>query len=505
MSLSISLGVRCIFSFAALNRLLPGVAEMQLPHFASFMFLRMITKRMPIDHAKTKCSASRACCVNLYYHTRMTFRAFHKLIAGAGLAAAVLLGAIGLPPGEAASAAPSQGQSPATPSTPSGEDLLKQGLSIEMTGKLPETVSFYRLSCDDGDAAGCNKLGEMYMDGRGVDQDDSYAFQFFQKGCDGGNAISCNHVGFMYTIGGGVEHDVNRAVQIYQKGCDTGDAHACQDLGYLYLYGLGMTKDEKQAARLFTRAIQIYQKSCDAGNAGGCSNLGYAYYLGQGVPEDNSRAVQLFQKGCDGDVATGCFRLGTMYLSGLGLPQDETRAVQLFQKSCDMGNGAGCVSLAEMYTKGSGVPQDETRAAQLRKKACDLGDAEMCGNAKPSGESDGSPGQGISGAPPAALSGAIYQTRIKASGSVMAASILDQFRPVYPQEAKDAGIQGNVVLHAVIGTDGRIAQLEAISGDPLLVPPAIEAVKKWRYQITRVNGNPVEVDTIITVSFELGR
>ena len=136
----------------------------------------------------------------------MTFRTFLKLVAVAGFAAVVFFGVLCHPPGEVTNAAPLRGQNSATPSPRPGEDLLKQGLSIEMTGKLPEAVSFYRLSCDEGDAAGCNKLGEMYMDGRGVDQDDSYAFQFFQKGCDGGNAISCNHVGFMYTIGGGVEH-----------------------------------------------------------------------------------------------------------------------------------------------------------------------------------------------------------------------------------------------------------------------------------------------------------
>src|SRR5579863_7127003 len=118
------------------------------------MFQRMITKRMPIDHAKTKCTASRARRVNLYYHTPMKFRACHKLIAGLVLAAALLFGGMGHAPGEIANATPLQGQNPATPPARSGEDLLKQGLSIEATGKLPEAVSFYRLSCDDGDAAG---------------------------------------------------------------------------------------------------------------------------------------------------------------------------------------------------------------------------------------------------------------------------------------------------------------------------------------------------------------
>src|SRR5712671_1919966 len=96
-------------------------------------------------------------------------------------------------------------------------DVYKQGVALEAAGKLPEALNSYQASCDAGEAAGCNKLGELYQDGRGTTQDDSHAFQLFQQACDAGNAVSCNHLGFMYTIGSGVEHDASRAVQIYQK------------------------------------------------------------------------------------------------------------------------------------------------------------------------------------------------------------------------------------------------------------------------------------------------
>jgi protein TonB len=70
--------------------------------------------------------------------------------------------------------------------------------------------------------------------------------------------------------------------------------------------------------------------------------------------------------------------------------------------------------------------------------------------------------------------------------------------------ARQARIQGNVVLHAIIGKDGRVGELEVVSGHPLLVQSALDAVKNWRYQPTQLNGDPVEVDTTITVSFVLG-
>jgi periplasmic protein TonB len=96
------------------------------------------------------------------------------------------------------------------------------------------------------------------------------------------------------------------------------------------------------------------------------------------------------------------------------------------------------------------------------------------------------------------------QQRIKLGGQVVAAKLLAQPQPVYPPLARQARIQGNVVLHAIIDKDGRVGELQVISGHPLLVQSALDAVKNWRYQPTQLNGDAVEVDTTITVSFVLG-
>jgi protein TonB len=94
--------------------------------------------------------------------------------------------------------------------------------------------------------------------------------------------------------------------------------------------------------------------------------------------------------------------------------------------------------------------------------------------------------------------------RIKLGGQVQAAKLIAQPQPVYPALARQARIQGNVVLHAIIDKDGRVGELQVVSGHPLLVQAALEAVRNWRYQPTQLNGEPVEVDTTITVSFVLG-
>jgi protein TonB len=118
----------------------------------------------------------------------------------------------------------------------------------------------------------------------------------------------------------------------------------------------------------------------------------------------------------------------------------------------------------------------------------------------------GIPGQGIIGGgialppPPKAAAPA----RIKQGGNVTAASIITQTKPLYPALARQARIQGNVVLHAIIDKEGKVAELQVISGHPLLVQSALDAVKQWRYKPTLLNGDPVEVDTTITVTFTMG-
>jgi protein TonB len=77
-------------------------------------------------------------------------------------------------------------------------------------------------------------------------------------------------------------------------------------------------------------------------------------------------------------------------------------------------------------------------------------------------------------------------------------------QPVYPPLARSARIQGSVVLEALIGRDGTMQNLKLISGHPMLVPAAIDAVSQWRYRPYILNGDPIEVETQITVNFVLG-
>ena len=109
---------------------------------------------------------------------------------------------------------------------------------------------------------------------------------------------------------------------------------------------------------------------------------------------------------------------------------------------------------------------------------------------------------GMGGAPPPPKP---TQTRIKQGGQVQAAMIINRVQPSYPPLARQTRIAGTVRLHAIIGKDGSVQQLEVISGHPLLVQSALDAVRQWRYRPTLLNNEPVEVDTTIDVIFSLNQ
>ncbi len=109
----------------------------------------------------------------------------------------------------------------------------------------------------------------------------------------------------------------------------------------------------------------------------------------------------------------------------------------------------------------------------------------------------------LSSAPPAPGKANVPK-RIRVGGQVELAKLIFQPRPEYPPLAKMARTQGTVRLEAIISKDGLIQDLKMMSGHPLLVKAAIEAVSRWRYQRTLLNGEPVEVVTEIDVNFSLG-
>ena len=101
---------------------------------------------------------------------------------------------------------------------------------------------------------------------------------------------------------------------------------------------------------------------------------------------------------------------------------------------------------------------------------------------------------------PAAPASTVHTFR---TSNMLEGSLIRRVQPSYPALARSARIQGPVVLFAVISKAGTIDNLRVLSGHPLLVPAAIEAVRQWRYHPYILNSEPIEVETQITVNFLL--
>lgn len=95
--------------------------------------------------------------------------------------------------------------------------------------------------------------------------------------------------------------------------------------------------------------------------------------------------------------------------------------------------------------------------------------------------------------------------RVRVSQGVMAGRLVTKVPPEYPDAARDQRIQGVVVLAVIIDREGSVSNIQLISGHPLLAPAAIEAVKQWKYKPYLLNGEPIEVETQVTVNFTLAQ
>jgi periplasmic protein TonB len=93
--------------------------------------------------------------------------------------------------------------------------------------------------------------------------------------------------------------------------------------------------------------------------------------------------------------------------------------------------------------------------------------------------------------------------RVRVSPGVIKGLLIHRVEPIYPPLAQQARIQGVVVLSAIIDKDGNVQRLQVVSGHPLLAPAAIAAVKQWRYKPFFLNGQPLEVETTVTVNFHV--
>jgi periplasmic protein TonB len=93
--------------------------------------------------------------------------------------------------------------------------------------------------------------------------------------------------------------------------------------------------------------------------------------------------------------------------------------------------------------------------------------------------------------------------RVRVGGNVQSSKIITRVQPEYPRRAKEQRIFGTVRLHVIIGTNGSVQEVTVMSGDPLLADAAVDAVRQWKYKVSTIHGEPVEIETVVDVNFSL--
>lgn len=93
---------------------------------------------------------------------------------------------------------------------------------------------------------------------------------------------------------------------------------------------------------------------------------------------------------------------------------------------------------------------------------------------------------------------------VRVGGNVRRPELVHKVEPTYPPLARQTRVQGDVIIDCVIDEQGNVTQARAVSGHPLLVQSALQAVKQWKFQPTMLNGKPVAVEMTVTVQFNMG-
>ncbi|MBV9182731.1 MAG: TonB family protein [Acidobacteria bacterium] len=155
-------------------------------------------------------------------------------------------------------------------------------------------------------------------------------------------------------------------------------------------------------------------------------------------------------------------------------------------------------------SEGQGAPE----RGPIARKTYTL--SSPAGNQPNSGSSRGAPQASVQTETPstsAQMKPAVFKPaggqKFRVPAEVSSSLVVRKVVPDYPRVAQDARVQGAVVLEANISRDGIVREIRGISGSPLLMPAAIDAVKQWQYNPLVLNGKPVEMQTLITINFTL--
>ena len=180
-------------------------------------------------------------------------------------------------------------------------------------------MEYYRRAADLGNARAINNLGISYFDGRGVEKNESAAFEYFRRAADLGNVAAIYNLGARYDFGRGVEKNESAAFEYYRRAADLGDVNAITGLGDSYNYGIGVEKN-------FSAGLEYYRRAADLDNVEAIYNLGISYSNGRGVEKNESAGLEYYRRAADLGHAGASVMVGWQYATGEGVKKNTSAA-----------------------------------------------------------------------------------------------------------------------------------------------------------------------------------
>jgi TPR repeat protein len=236
----------------------------------------------------------------------------------------------------------------------------------------PAATEAYRLACQAGRAAGCNRLGLM-SDSNGHCQtgaSGTVALGHYSRACDMGFAIGCSNAARLYDFArGGMSRDEGRALVWYRRGCAAGDDDACGSVGVAMA-----------VARDLNGALPLLRRGCNGGNVDACNRLGILHGQAGGPHRDGARVA--LEEACAGNIQTACGIVGMRLVDDNPTGFDPALAERYLTRACsedEDGVRVTCRHLGRLYRDGpSGFRRDPVQAREFFRRGCQAEDASAC-------------------------------------------------------------------------------------------------------------------------------
>lgn len=286
------------------------------------------------------------------------------------------------------------------------------------------------------------------------------------------------------------------AIESLVKAAEQGDAKAQFELASAYDGGRGVRQD-------FLEAFKWYRRAAEQGNASAQYSLGYMYAESRGVAQDDEEAMKWFRKAADRGHSDAQLALGLRYDEGRGVTQDYVKASEWFQKAADQGNPMAQFRLGRMYAEGRGVTQDYVQAY----KWFDLSALRSVPPKRP--EVAGWRNMVARMMTPQQIEEA--QKLVKESDMYFVGEaltqpvVLNQPRPPYTDEARQARVSGMILLQCVIQKDGSVGSCRVLRrlGYGLDESAVNTITSQWRFKPGTFQGKPRDVQAEISVEFRI--